>query len=527
MTSNTGANLDDPHTADRAVVAGIHAEPTWVLNHVYMAAMSGIDYAAFVRGARDAIIVADARGQIVEINPAAEEMLGWTHTELEGQPLTVVMPERYREAHTRGLARLLATGVATLIGRTVQVEALHRDGNEVPVELALAQLRGPGGALQFAAVIRDLGQVRRLEDAVREARLRAEQLAEAVRMREEFLSLASHEMRTPVTVLRMQARLAAQQGLAGEPLARMQRQIDRLDRLMARMLNTARIESGRLALNPEVFDLAALVRQVAGDFAVLAPGHQIAVDVSETALIRADRECIEQVLFNLIENAVKYSPEPRPIIVQVRIADGRIRCRVADQGIGVPADLRERLFSRFVRERSERVRSISGLGVGLYICRGIIEAHGGTIGVESELGCGAVFTFDLPQNLSAELGVDGQPVLVVDDDVDLRAMFQLTLGAAAIPCEGARDGIEALEAMRRRRPSLVLLDLMMPRMDGWECYRQMQADARLRDVPVVVMSGNGDVKRKAAELGVPEAFGKPFDVDVVLAMIRRYLSPRS
>lgn len=488
--------------------------------------MSRIDYAALVRGARDAIIVADARGHIVEVNPAAEEMLGWTQAELEGRPLTAIMPERYREAHARGLARLLATGVTTLIGRTVQVEALRQDGSEVQIELALAQLRDPGGALQFAAVIRDLKQVRRLEEAVREARSRAEQLDEAVRLRDEFLSLASHEIRTPVSVLRMQARLAAQQGLAGEPLARMQRQIDRLDRLVARMLNTARIASGRVALNPEVFDMAALVRQVAGDFAVLAPGHGIAVDVPEIALVRADREYIEQVLFNLIENAVKYSPEPRPIAVRVRIADGRVRCRVADQGLGVPTDLCERLFSRFVRERSERVRSISGLGVGLYICRGIVEAHGGAIAVESELGRGAVFTFDLPQNLPAELVADGHPVLVVDDDTDLRAMFQLTLDAAAIPSEGARDGIEALEAMRRRRPSLVLLDLMMPRMDGWECYRQMQADDRLRDVPVVVMSGDRDVKRKAKELGVPEAFGKPFDVDVVLAMIRRHLSPR-
>lgn len=492
-----------------------------------MADMPQVDYAALVHGARDAIIVADAHGQIIGINSAAEEMLGWKRSALEGQPLTMVMPERYRQAHTRGLARFLATNVATLIGRTVQVEALHRDGREVPVELSLAQLHAPAGALQFAAVIRDLRQVRRLEDAVREARSRVEQLDEAVRMREEFLSLASHEMRTPVTILRMQARLAAQQGLAGEPLARMQRQIDRLERLLARMLNTAQIESGPLRLNPEIFDFAALLRQVAGDFAGLAPGHRIMIDVPETALIRADREYLQQVLFNLIENAVKYSPDPRPITIEVRIVAGRMRCRIADQGMGIPADLRGRLFSRFVRERSERLRSISGFGVGLYICRGVIEAHGGTIGVDSELGRGAVFTFELPQDLPAELGMDGQPVLVVDDDMDLLAMFQLTLRAAAIPCERARDGIEALEAMRRRRPALVLLDLMMPRMDGWECYRQMQADDRLREVPVVLMSGDGEAKRKAAALGVSEAFSKPFDVDVVLAMVQRYLSPKS
>lgn len=361
--------------------------------------MSGIDYAAVVREARDAIVVADVRGCIVEVNPAAEEMLGWTAAELRGQSLTVIMPERYREAHLRGLTRLLTTGMPTLIGRTVQVEALLRNGEEVQIELALAQLRDPSGAPQFAAVIRDLRQVRRLEEAVREASARADQLDEAVRLRDEFLSLASHEMRTPLSVLRMQVRLAMQQGLTGEPLARIQRQVDRLERLVTRMLDTTRTATGRLTLNPQVFDLAALARHVAADIAALASGHPIDVDAPNTAPVCADREQIEQVLFNLIDNAVKYSPDPRPIVVGVQTTDGQIRCRIADQGIGIPADLREHVFSRFVRERSERVRSIAGLGIGLYICRGIIEAHGGTIRVDTEIGRGTTFTFELPQKL--------------------------------------------------------------------------------------------------------------------------------
>jgi PAS domain S-box-containing protein len=485
-----------------------------------------IDYARLVRDIKDAVVVADEHGNILEVNRAAADLFGTPAADLVGRPLTQIMPERYRAAHEAGLARYLRTGVASLIGKAVQVEALHRDGREIPVELSLARL-GDTDEPRFAAVIRDLTQVRRLEDAVATERGRAERLDEAVRLRDEFLALASHELRTPVSVLKLQARLAEKGPLDAEGVARLRRQVDRVERLVARMLDTMTLTAGPMATSPVTFDLGAVARQVALDFAVLAPDHPVHVHAPDAAIhVFADRPRIEDVLYNLLDNAVKYSPKPGPITVTVWMAEGdppRAFCRVLDQGIGVPVTLRDRLFSRFTRERSDRVRSIAGLGVGLYICRGIVEAHGGRIDVQSDEGTGSAFTFDLP--VAAEHPRRAAPgrVLVVDDDPDLLEMVRLTLQLASIPCEGARDGVEALEAMRAQTPVLVLLDLMMPGMDGWECVRRMRLDDQLRDVPVVLVSGHREVRSKAVELGVPHWLGKPVDVDQMLDLVRRYV----
>jgi len=486
-----------------------------------------IDYARLVRDIKDAVVVADARGHILEVNHAAADLFGYLAVDLVGRPLTQIMPERFRASHEAGLARYLQTGIASLIGKAVQVEGLHRDGREIPIELSLARL-GEGDDLQFAAVIRDLTQVRRLEHAVAEERERAERLDLAVRLRDEFLAVASHELRTPVSVLKLQARLAEKGPLDGDGVARLRRQVERLERLVGRMLDATSLTAGPMEVSPEAFDIGVVARQVAQDIAALAPNHSIHVHVpAQPILVRADRARIEEVLYNLLDNAVKYSPNPRPIAVTLWIAEGdpaRALCRVADQGLGIPAELREELFARFTRERSDRVRSIAGLGVGLYICRGIIEAHGGRIEVHSAEGAGAQFTFDLP--IAAEhvgRAAGRGKVLVVDDDPDLLEMVRLTLQLASIPCEGARDGAEALEAMRHERPSLVLLDLMMPVMDGWECYRRMRLEEQLRDVPVVLVSGHREVRAKADELGVPHWLGKPVDIDQMLSLVRRYV----
>lgn len=355
-----------------------------------------VDYAELIRAVRDAIIVAGRDGLILEMNPAAEEMLGWPAAELCGRPLTEIMPERYRAAHEAGLRRYLATRVPHLIGRTVEVEALRKDGSEVRVELALSGLQAEGGP-QFAAVIRDLTKVERLTQAANEARERARRLDEEVRMRDQFLSAASHELRTPVSSLKMQLRLLERAGLSPEALPRLRRQAERLDRLVARMLDASRVGEGHLELAPVKADLVEVVREAVADFGVLAPSYPISVRAASGSIpIYADVDQLAQVLFNLLDNAVKYSPQSGPIEVDVWIEGGRARCRVVDRGMGIPAGLRDQLFMRFRRESSERVRSIPGLGVGLYISRAIVEAHGGHIGVTSEEGKGSAFAFELP-----------------------------------------------------------------------------------------------------------------------------------
>lgn len=486
--------------------------------------MARIDYERLVQTARDAILVADCAGRVLDANAAAAEMLGWPRADLIGQPLAAIMPERYRAAHERGMRRFTTTRDPTLIGRTIQVEALRRDGREVRVELALTALED-GGELLFGAIMRDLSQVQRLERAVEEASERARRLDEEVRLREEFLSTASHELRTPVSSLKMQIRLMERTGADADAIGRLGRQAARLERLVAHMLDASRVATGHLDVVRERVDLAALARETARDVGAMAPEHSITIDAPGPVEVDGDPDRLRQVLLNLFDNAVKYSPQPAPIRVEAWRHDRRALLRVSDRGLGIPASLLPRLFARFSRESSSRVRAIPGLGVGLYIVRAILEAHGGAIRVDSEEGRGAVFTVDLPARAEAEAGGRPGAVLVVDDDADLLELVRLTLEDASIPAEVAHNGREALEALRRSRPAVVLLDLMMPVMDGWECYRHIRADTTTRDLPVVVFSGDHAVEEQAAKLGADAALAKPVDIDDLLAVLRRWVRP--
>jgi signal transduction histidine kinase len=168
------------------------------------------------------------------------------------------------------------------------------------------------------------------------------------------------------------------------------------------MLDASRVAASRLDLCRELFDLGALVKEVARDVGAMAQGRAIVVNApAEGVLVEADRDRIEQVVFNLLDNAIKYSPAYEPIVVDVWSEAAAAWCRVTDRGIGVPPDVAKHLFTCFGRERSERTRSITGLGVGLYISRGLVEAHGGTIACASEAGKGSAFTFGLPLRAGA------------------------------------------------------------------------------------------------------------------------------
>jgi signal transduction histidine kinase len=249
-------------------------------------------------------------------------------------------------------------------------------------------------------------QVRVAERRTQEERVRTAQVQEALRERDEFISVAAHELRTPLTALQLKLQ-GLERGLkAGEPAksalinvgGRVHgalRQTERLSQLVERLLDVSRIAGGRLELAPERFDLAELVRQVAEDFREPAAeaGTELRLHGAERLEGCWDRLRMEQVLVNLLSNAVKYGAG-RPVSVRLETAGERIRISVADEGIGIAAEDLGRIFTRF--ERAAPVRNYGGLGLGLYISRHIVDAHGGHIEVSSQPGQGSTFVIDLP-----------------------------------------------------------------------------------------------------------------------------------
>jgi signal transduction histidine kinase len=246
-----------------------------------------------------------------------------------------------------------------------------------------------------------------VEEVARRFNEQADELEQRRQAQMTFLGAVAHDLRNALSALKLAA--AALEGQAGpvDPPrigAIVRRQVDRLDRMVGDLLDTARIEAGQLRLELKEHDLASIARQVAELFRPGAPTHAITVDVPDAPVLAVvDALRIEQVLSNLVSNAVKYSPDGGPVRVAVRGEGGEVRLSVADSGIGIPPEEQPKLFAPFRRGGMDRQSTIPGVGLGLYIARRIVEAHGGRIELESAPAVGSVFTVVLPvRSLRAE-----------------------------------------------------------------------------------------------------------------------------
>jgi PAS domain S-box-containing protein len=319
-----------------------------------------------------------------EVNPAFESHTGLRAADILHRPISEALPG-IREDPV-GWIELLG-GVART-GKPIQYE--HP---VVPLQRwfqASAYSPRPG---YFAVIFLDVTERKKAEASLRDAD----------RLKDEFLSAASHELRTPLATLRLQAQTlsrALSSGRADEPavrgkLGKIEAQLDRLEALVNTLLDVSRVVAGRLELAPEQLDLAQLARDAVLRFEEAATGSGTELVLrARPAVGRWDRTRLEQVLTNLLQNALRFAPG-KPVEISVGERDGRVVLAVRDHGPGIAPESRARIFERF--ERAAEARSLGGLGLGLWITRQIVEAHGGSISVESAGGAGAVFTVTLPR----------------------------------------------------------------------------------------------------------------------------------
>lgn len=363
----------------------------------------------------DAVLIFEPESmQLLYANQGARRLFGASEAEL----LRYRPDELIRAGDAEELKRALSALVKKDRGsKTLQVRCRRVSGGAAPAEWLLQYIpyeRGREGEGRAIVVARDTSERQRAE-AERELLYR--NALEAVRARDEFISIASHELKSPLTALSLQLEALARPrksptempGAMARKLQFAFRQVGRLTDLLNELLDLSRIQAGKLALELEELDLSELVRDVANRFAESAEnvGSELVVVAKEACVGSWDKIRIEQVVVNLLSNALKFGGG-KPIHLEV-VRDegaGSARLLVRDQGIGIAPEEVERIFSRF--ERAVPSRSYAGLGLGLYIVRQIVTAHGGTIGVESEPGEGATFIVELPLAQAGAADTEGE-----------------------------------------------------------------------------------------------------------------------
>jgi len=482
--------------------------------------------AAIVESSDDAIVGKTPEGIILTWNKAAERLFGYRAEEAVGRPITIVIPPDRLDEERKILANILRGEPMTHF-ETVR---MTRDGRQFHVSLSISPIRDASGRIVGASkVARDIS-----------ARKKAEQdLREADRRKDEFLAMLAHELRNPLAPIRNSLTLLEIAGQEDPTIERvrgiLERQVGHMVRLVDDLMEVSRITRGTIELRRERLNLAdairsaletsePLIRRATLDTALELPPQALYVD--------ADPVRLTQIISNLLNNAAKYSDRSRRVVLTARGEGGEAVVSIRDFGVGIPADMLERVFDMFAQVQGPGRGGKGGLGIGLTLVRSLVQMHGGSIVATSEgAGKGSTFTFRLPL-VEAPARSAARPtrraarglslrVLVVDDNRDAADSMGLVLARAGAEVEVVHDGATALDRVERFHPALVLLDIGMPGMDGYEVARRIRARPALQGIQLVALTGWGQAedRLRSREAGFDHHLIKPAGIDELCALL--------
>ncbi len=467
------------------------------------------------------------------VHPLTRELFG--NRPLEGLSLREALPELAGKGVFETYDRVFATGEPQF-GREVHFSLEHRGPSrprDAYFNFVYQPLRDTAGKVEGVLVV----AVDVTDSVV--ARQRSEillgDLHNAVRMREDLLAVVSHDLRNPLGVIVACARSLLRSPGPGDDTAkvghveRIARAADRMSRLIEGLLDLAKIDSGTLSLSLERHEARDLAEESVEMMrpAAQRKGVRLENEAQASVSVCCDKDRVHQILSNLVGNAIKFTPEGGTVSVRAVAEDGDAHFAVADSGQGIAKEDLPYIFDRYWQARGAKK---PGIGLGLSIVKGLVEAHHGRVWAESEVGTGTTIHFVLPRARAATLGTDpvvpnGDPktVLVVDDDADTRTSVAQILKDHGYTVMMAGDGRQALDLLRRQtpRPGLILLDMMMPVMDGNAFRTEQERDPDLRGIPVVVFSAFGNVARAAADLHAAGYLPKPLSTTALLETIAR------
>jgi PAS domain S-box-containing protein len=498
--------------------------------------------AAIIDSSDDAIVSKDLRSTVTSWNRGAERIFGWTAAEMIGQSITRIIPPD-RQAEEPAIIERLARGERIDHFETVRV---RKDGTKVDVSLTISPVRRPDGVIVGASKIaRDITQQKQALRKLSEAN---QQLARADRMKVEFISTLSHELRTPLTSIVGWLQIL-RDNPTPEELAQGFEVIERNIRVQSQLINDlldmSRIETGKLTLDLQKTDLPSVLEAAMESVRPSAEAKRVRLTSAFgniNGVVMADRNRIQQIAWNLLTNAVKFTPTGGRIHVMVERVNSHVEISVADTGVGIAPEYLDKVFDRFTQVDSTITRTYSGLGLGLSIAKHLTELHGGRISAKSAgVGDGATFCIQLPL-LSAHDGEDRGSrqraaeidaalqeedlreihVVVVDDDGDSADIVARILRRRGANVRIARDMDGALNLIQEEVPHVLLSDIGMPQHDGYELITRVRALPQGRKLPAVALTAlaRSEDRTRSLRSGFQMHIAKPVEPAELVAVVR-------
>jgi PAS domain S-box-containing protein len=473
-----------------------------------------------------AIFMLDPEGIVASWNLGAERIKGYSREEIIGRHFSHFFTDEDRAAGKpwEELATARRTGRAEVEGWRVK-----KNGDRFWARVVLTAVNDDDGHLRgFAKVTQDLSERRHVQD-----------LEKAAKNVNEFIAMLAHELRNPLAPIRSAVMVMAKAPYDTATLEAMRQTIDRQSAQLARivddMIDIARITKGSLIIEHEPVDLTEVVRRALETAApaIEAARHALEVHLPQQPLVvHGDRYRLTQLLSNLLNNAARYTPSGGRIWLRAVSQDGHAVLSVTDTGRGIEPQVMDRIFDMFVQGRTPLERVGGGLGIGLALARRIAELHGGTLQGRSDgENKGAEFVLRLPLSPSVPATEAAQPqadragvprrILVVDDNVDAALTLDLLLRSLGHESRVAHDGARALEIAREFRPEVILLDIGMPGMDGYEVARRLRGMNHGLTFRIVAVTGWGQEadRARAKEAGFDVHLVKPVDVAVLAKVL--------
>jgi PAS domain S-box-containing protein len=505
-----------------------------------------------IEGVREyAIFMLDGENRVTSWNHGAERILGYAEGEILGRPGAVFFTPEDRDAGEpeKEMRQAVTTGQACDDRWHVR-----KDGSRFWANGIMTALRDEGGGLRgFAKIMRDNTERKQMEDDLREAKRAAE---EANRSKDDFLATVSHELRTPLTAILSWVRLLRTEPVTSpmtvDAVNAIERSAAAQSLLIEDILDLSRIISGKFRLHTQVIDPIPVIEGAVDSLRPSAETKGIALRIAlpPSGHISADPARVEQVVGNILTNAIKFTPAGGQIVVRAAAAPPHFRVAIEDTGVGIAPEFLGHVFDRFRQADSTSTRNAGGLGLGLAIARHIVELHGGTIEVASEgVGKGATFTVELPL-AEAEAGprpapaadapaadapaavagpagaaLAGVHVLLVEDEPELRRVLKIVLQREGATVSAAGSAREALDLLKQLTPDVLISDIGMPGEDGYSLIRKVRLmpPAMGGGLPAAALTAytRPADRQRVLEAGFQDFLAKPVHPNELVTLIAR------